>query len=248
MAHRSSQLDLRLRAAPRWGGPRDGAGRKAGPNPALRHAARECFRRTLPAHVTLRLRSDAPSLRTVPIVRAIERTFARGCERPGFRLVHYSLQGNHAHLIVEAQDQIAMGRGMMAIGARLARAVNRVARRTGPRPRRALSSPPAADAEGSARRAPLRAPQCPPTCDPGACHAHVRGAARPGVVRALVRRLAGEPTSRERRGSWGPRESAAGRTGEDVAIDGRLASPRSPRSCGRPRLSMGALNSLPHAP
>jgi hypothetical protein len=82
--------------------------------------------------VTLRLRSDAPSLRTVPIVREIERTFARGCERPGFRLVHYSLQGNHAHLIVEAQDQIAMGRGMMAIGARLARAVNRVARRTGP--------------------------------------------------------------------------------------------------------------------
>jgi len=64
-------------------------------------------------------------------VREIESAFAAGCERPGFRLVHYSLQGNHAHLIVEAQDPRALGRGMMAIGSRLSRAVNRVAGRTG---------------------------------------------------------------------------------------------------------------------
>ena len=59
----------------------------------MRHAAREAFGRTAPAHVTLRLRPNLPSLRDVRIVRAIERTFGRGCERPGFRLVHYSLQG-----------------------------------------------------------------------------------------------------------------------------------------------------------
>ena len=48
------------------------------------------------------MRDDVPSLRIVPIVREVERTFARGCARAGFRLVHYSLQENHAHLIVEA--------------------------------------------------------------------------------------------------------------------------------------------------
>ena len=62
----------------------------------------------------------------------VEQTFAEGCERSDFRVVHYSLQGNHAHLIVEARDQAALGRGMKAIGARLARAVNRVAGRHGP--------------------------------------------------------------------------------------------------------------------
>jgi hypothetical protein len=77
------------------------------------------------------MRSDVPSLRTVPIVHEIERSFAAGCRRPGFRLVHYSLQGNHAHLIVEAHDREALGRGMKAIGARLARAVNRSANRSG---------------------------------------------------------------------------------------------------------------------
>ncbi len=91
----------------------------------MRHGQRERFAKPLPAHVTLRMGADVPSLRTVPVVRAIEETFARGCARPGFRLVQYSLQGNHAHFIVEARDQRALGRGMMAIGSRLGLAVNR---------------------------------------------------------------------------------------------------------------------------
>jgi hypothetical protein len=90
MPRRSAQLSVALRPRPRWGGARDGAGRKPGPSPRLRHGRRVHFAQPLPAHVTLRMRDDVPSLRTVPIVREIETTFARGCERPGFRLVHYS--------------------------------------------------------------------------------------------------------------------------------------------------------------
>lgn len=126
MPRRPPQLELRLRHRPTWGGRRARAGRKPkGDHAEIRHASRNDFRKR-PAHVTLRLRSNQPSLRNVKIVREIERTLAGGCERPDFRLVHYSLQGNHAHLIVEADDRHALGRGMMAIGCRLARAVNRV--------------------------------------------------------------------------------------------------------------------------
>jgi REP element-mobilizing transposase RayT len=82
--------------------------------------------------VTLKVRSDVPSLRTVRLVREMERSFASACERNDFRLVHYSLQGNHAHLIVEANNERALERGMKAIGSRLARAVNRVFGRSGP--------------------------------------------------------------------------------------------------------------------
>jgi REP element-mobilizing transposase RayT len=97
----------------------------------LPHAKREVFSCPLPAHVTLRLRPGLPSLRMVPIVRALERSFASACARPGFRLAHYSLQSNHAHLIVEARDRAALACGMKAIGARIARVVNRVVGRTG---------------------------------------------------------------------------------------------------------------------
>ena len=131
MARHPSQLRLTLPTSKRWGGRRAGAGRKPGERPAVRHRSRPDFRRPSPAHVTLRVRPDVPSLRTVPIVREIERSFAVGCERSAFRLTHYSLQGNHAHLIVEADDRKALARGMMAITSRIARAVNKVARRTG---------------------------------------------------------------------------------------------------------------------
>ena len=131
MRRSAPQLSLSLPSPRRWGGRRTGAGRKPGANPGLPHLSREQFAKALPAHVTLRIRPDVASLRTVRVVREIEHTFTAGCSRSDFRLVHYSLQGNHAHLIVEARDQDALGRGMMAIGARLARAVNRVTRRTG---------------------------------------------------------------------------------------------------------------------
>ena len=55
-----------------------------------------------------------------------------GCERGDFRVVHYSLMGNHAHLLVEADDKAALASGMKSVGARLARAVNRVLGRSGP--------------------------------------------------------------------------------------------------------------------
>ncbi|MGH7286559.1 MAG: hypothetical protein ACREI8_00885 [Myxococcota bacterium] len=47
-------------------------------------------------------------------------------------MTHYSLQGDHAHLIVEAKGKDALANGMKSIGARLARAVNRVFGRSGP--------------------------------------------------------------------------------------------------------------------
>jgi REP element-mobilizing transposase RayT len=115
----------------RHGGRRPGAGRKPGPNPRIRHRSRGAFGRRLPCHVTLKVRAGVPSLRAVRLVRELEHSFTVGCERNDFRLVHYSLQGNHAHLIVEADDERALGRGMKALGSRLARAVNRAFQRSG---------------------------------------------------------------------------------------------------------------------
>jgi REP element-mobilizing transposase RayT len=126
MKRRSTQLAMGLRPVPRWGGWRENAGRKRSPDSGMPHASREGFSSTLPVHVTVRLVPGVLSLRTKRLVRALEQTFTAGCERSSFRLVHYSLLGNHAHLIVEAHDQLALGRGMMAIGSRLALAVNRV--------------------------------------------------------------------------------------------------------------------------
>ena len=129
MARRPARLEKPLRPTSGWGGRRANAGRKKRPGSGLPHASREEFSSTAPIYVTVRLLPELSSLRTKSLARAIERTFAGGCDRSMFRLVHYSLRGDRAHFIVEADDQNALGRGMMAIGSRLALAVNRVLRR-----------------------------------------------------------------------------------------------------------------------
>ncbi len=121
-----------LKTTTGWGGWRPGAGRKPGPNPKIRHAPRDRFGRNHPSHVTLKVCRDIPSLRNPKFVRALERSFRNACERGDFRLAHYSVQGNHVHILVEALSPEALGRGMKSIGARFARTVNRVFERQGP--------------------------------------------------------------------------------------------------------------------
>jgi len=82
--------------------------------------------------VTLRVRPGIPSLRGGALVHEWRRSLAEASERGSFRVTHYSLQGDHAHLIVEAKGKEALAAGMKSIAARLARAVNRVCKRSGP--------------------------------------------------------------------------------------------------------------------
>ena len=49
----------------------------------------------------------------------------------GFRVVHFSVQHNHVHLIVEANDRRALSNAMRALLIRVARGLNRVMQRTG---------------------------------------------------------------------------------------------------------------------
>lgn len=129
----AKHLALGLVAPRRWGGRRRGAGRKpTHERPGMSHAARELHDGRHPAHVTLRVRAGVPSRRIPRIARAFEQSLAQACERDDFRVAQYSLQRNHLHLIVEADDRGALARGMIAVGSRLARAVNRVCRRRGP--------------------------------------------------------------------------------------------------------------------
>ena len=81
--------------------------------------------------MTLKVQRGVPNLRTKRIIREIERSFVKGCERGDFRVVHYSIQRDHAHLLVEANGREALGRGMKSLAARFARAVNRALGRSG---------------------------------------------------------------------------------------------------------------------
>ena len=122
-----TQLEL-----PTWGGKRAGAGRKRrSPLRRVSHKRRPEHASRFPLHVVLRARQDAPGLRRRQMFRAVREALVQGAARAGFRLVHFSVQGNHLHLVVEAIDKVALSRGMQGLAVRIARAVNRAAHRTG---------------------------------------------------------------------------------------------------------------------
>lgn len=115
-----------------WGGARQGAGRPPkGDAPGVSHLRRPTLSRHQPVHVTLRLVAGLRSLRVGALFGKVRDALAEGQERFGFRLVHFSVQSNHVHLIVEAGDRRSLSRGMQGISIRVARAVNRGLSRAG---------------------------------------------------------------------------------------------------------------------
>ncbi len=81
--------------------------------------------------MTLKVEVGLWSLRSAKVYRAVHGALCGGNLREGFRLVDYSVQQNHIHLIPEAKNTVALSRGMQGLEIRLARALNRVMHRTG---------------------------------------------------------------------------------------------------------------------
>jgi len=72
------------------------------------------------------------NLRSRRSFRVFRAAIAAAGERFGMRVCAFSVQGNHLHLIVEADDRVALSRGMKGLGVRLAKGLNKLMGRSGP--------------------------------------------------------------------------------------------------------------------
>jgi len=131
---RPVQLELPISAPAKKatrGGIREGAGRKPGLERRLvRHRVREGHSPSHPLHVVLR--SKFRPLRSPFVFPMLRSALARATRaRLGFRIVQFSVQKDHLHLIVEATDKRALSRGMQGLAIRVARALNRLVFRRG---------------------------------------------------------------------------------------------------------------------
>jgi REP-associated tyrosine transposase len=95
------------------------------------HRLRERIVARVPVHVTIRLRRGIPTLRQPRFVRRFRTSLAQACIRHGFRVVHYSIQRDHVHLLIEAQNNRSIACGMKSVGARIGKLVNRLFQRSG---------------------------------------------------------------------------------------------------------------------
>jgi putative transposase len=112
-----------------WGGKRAGAGRKpSGKQPGLPHTTRPEHQRREPLHVTLRAKRGLPSLRLQTVFSNVRKALAH-TSHDWFRLLHFSVQSDHVHLMLEARDKKHLSKGMRGLTIRVALSVNRALRR-----------------------------------------------------------------------------------------------------------------------
>lgn len=129
MAARARQLGLRFH---RRGGSRPGAGRKPnGDEAGVSHLRRPQFGRLFPVHVTMRMARHVYNLRSRRSFSIVGRAIAKSAERFGMRIVRFSVQGNHVHLIVEAETTAALSRAMQGFSIRVAKGLNGMMKKRG---------------------------------------------------------------------------------------------------------------------
>src|SRR5262245_10938332 len=114
-----------------WGGRRSGAGRPpASGRRAVPHRRRTPHDPRIPVHVTLRAAATIPSLRGDSVFGAVRGALV-AAPRTSFRVLHFSVQTDHVHLLVEAEGTTGLARGCQGLAVRLAQAVNPVLGRRG---------------------------------------------------------------------------------------------------------------------
>jgi len=126
MSGRGGQREFHFRT---WGGKREGAGRRpSGTRAGVCHLRRPELLARHPVHVTLRVHPAIGRLRRRAVYRVVRRALTTSIikRRGSMRVCHISIQGNHLHLLIEADDRAALSRGMQGFEISCARQLNRL--------------------------------------------------------------------------------------------------------------------------
>jgi putative transposase len=99
--------------------------------PGVSHLRRPELAARYPVHVTQRVQPGVGYLRAYSRAEIIKSALQAARARFGMRVVHYSIQGTHLHLIVEAEGAKALSQAMRGLATRIARRLNGLTGRRG---------------------------------------------------------------------------------------------------------------------
>ncbi|HEX4386480.1 MAG TPA: transposase [Myxococcales bacterium] len=95
------------------------------------HLERPEFAARHPVHITQRMRPGVGHLRTQSRLAVIRGALGDASGRFGMQVVHFSVQGNHLHLIIEAESKEALSKSMKGLAVRIAVRLNQLIGRRG---------------------------------------------------------------------------------------------------------------------
>jgi putative transposase len=113
------------------GGKRRGAGRPRVHSKGVAHRSREYVSTKNPLHINFKVVKGIPNLRNKAILKILKRAIINS-RRFNITILHWSLQSNHVHLIVEAPNNIVLTKGMKSLLITFAKRLNSYHKRKGP--------------------------------------------------------------------------------------------------------------------
>jgi REP element-mobilizing transposase RayT len=99
-------------------------GRKRSKDSGVTHSRRPGLAGRIPVHITMKLAAGLPSLREQGAFMVLLSCFRASNAESGLRIIHFSVQSNHVHMICEAADEQAVSSAMQGLGVRIARRLN----------------------------------------------------------------------------------------------------------------------------
>jgi REP element-mobilizing transposase RayT len=114
------QLKLNIYKGNR-GGRRPGSGRKRLHSKGVAHRVRENVHPRFALHVNFKVRAF---IRNQACLKILKRAI-RNAHSHGLRILHFSLQSNHIHFILEATDNATLTRGMRSLAITFSKGVNK---------------------------------------------------------------------------------------------------------------------------
>ena len=107
-----------------------GAGRPALNDIGIRHVKRPKISKLTALHLTIKVRSNKADIKSKSILKALHHAIKRARLKK-LKIIHYTLEYNHLHVLVECHNNKILHQGMQAFGISLSKAINRIKRLKG---------------------------------------------------------------------------------------------------------------------
>ena len=104
---------------------RKGAGRPAKHDRGIRHIARDNFNRLTVLHLTVKIDREKAGIKNKQALRVLWNAIKKA-RLKGLRIIHYTLEFDHVHLLVEADSKSMLGTGMQSFGIAFSKGINKI--------------------------------------------------------------------------------------------------------------------------
>jgi REP element-mobilizing transposase RayT len=101
------------------------AGRPAIHDPGIRHTKRPLITKPTSLHLTVKILRTKANLKNKMVLTILKRSIMNA-RKMGLRVIHFTLEYDHVHLLIEADNNFILGKGMQAFGVTFSKAINRM--------------------------------------------------------------------------------------------------------------------------